>query len=155
MIFDRDKFIDDVLSLVDREPPIKWEHQGRDPDTGLDCIGMPRWAFSLQGELPPELEAEFAAYHRIPDGWRMLSIMRKYFQEIPTNDQQELVNINGVEPADLIVMFLKRNPCHMGVLVNQTEIVEAFKNATIARVRKGEPRLPIAAVFRIPELING
>lgn len=153
MNFNRDKFIADVLALVDHDPPIPWEHQGRDPDTGLDCIGLPRYAFSRQGALPDELEAEFAAYHRKPDGERMLSIMRRWFIEIPTNDQQQLIDIHGQEPGDLIVMYYKRNPCHMGVLVNASEVVEAFKQGGFARVRKGEPHLPIAAVFRIPEFV--
>jgi len=153
MIFNTQQFIDDVLSLVPRE--IKWEHQGRDPETGMDCIGLPRYAFSRQGKLPDELEAEFAAYHRKPDGERMCRIMRRWFQEIATNDQQELVNIPLARPGNLIVMYWKRNPCHIGVLVNPTEVVEAFKKADFAKIRKGEPRLPIATVFRIPETLNG
>ncbi len=155
MKFDRKKFIKDVLKLAAREMPIRWEHQGRDPDVGIDCIGLPRWAFRQQGELPAELEAEFAAYHVVPDGWRMLAILRKYFLEVDTKDQQKLGDIPGTRAGDLLVMYVKRNPCHMGVLVNATEVVEAFKKADFAKVRKGAPGLPIAAVFRIPELING
>lgn len=153
MKFDTQLFISDVLSLVPRE--IKWAHQGRNPDVGLDCIGMPRWAFSRQGRLPDELEAEFDAYHRIPNGVRMVSIMRRWFPEVPTNDQQELARIPDARSGDLIVMYWKRNPCHMGVLVNQTEVVEAFKKDGFAKIRKGPPLLPIATVFRIPELIHG
>jgi cell wall-associated NlpC family hydrolase len=151
MRFDTQRFIDDVLSLVPREIP--WVHQGRNPETGVDCIGLPRWAFSRQGRLPDDLEAEFAAYHRTPDGVRMCAIMRRFFQEIDTNDQQELEQIPDAKQGDLIVMYWKRNPCHMGVLVNQNEIVEAFKKADFAKIRIGPPRLPIAAVFRIPEII--
>lgn len=153
MKFDRDKFIADALSLVGRDVP--WEHQGRDPETGLDCIGLPRWAVNQQMPLPPELEAEFAAYHHKPDGWRMLAIMRRWFLEIDTHDQQRLNLIAGHEPGDLVVMYFKRNPCHMGVLVSETEVVEAFKQGNFASVRKGEPRLPVAAVFRIPEFVDG
>lgn len=153
MRFDRNKFIHDVLSLVDREIP--WEHQGRDPDVGLDCIGLPRWAYTLQRPLPEDLEREFDAYHRKPDGERMLRIMRRWFEEIDTNDQQRLPLISGQQPGDLIMMYWKRNPCHLGVLVEGLEVVEAFKHGGFARVRKGEPRLPIAAVFRIPEFVDG
>lgn len=152
MRFDRYKFVCDVLALAARDRSIPWIHQGRDIEIGIDCIGLPRWAFRQQGELPAELEAEFAAYHRIPNGPRMLAIMRRYFQEVDTNDRHELANIEA-QPGDLIVMYWKRNPCHMGVLVSATEIVEAFKKADFAKVRKGAPGLPIAAVFRIPEFI--
>lgn len=153
MNFDRNKFVSDALSLVDRD--IRWEHQGRDPDVGIDCIGLPRWAYTLQRPLPDELEAEFAAYHRKPNGVRMLAIMRRWFQEIDAKDQQHLSLIAGHIPGDLVVMYYKRNPCHMGVLVNASEVVEAFKQGDYASVRKGEPRLPVAAVFRIPEIIDG
>jgi cell wall-associated NlpC family hydrolase len=149
MRFDRDKFVTDALSLVGRSVP--WEHQGRNPDVGIDCIGLPRWAYQLQRPLPDELEAEFAAYHRKPDGERMLTIMRRWFEEVPAHDQQRLPLIVGHMPGDLVVMYFKRNPCHMGVLVSATEVVEAFKQGDFASVRKGEPRLAIAAVFRIPE----
>lgn len=150
MTFDRQQFIDDVLALVPLAIP--WEHQGRSL-VGMDCIGLPRYAFKQQGELPDELEAEFAAYHRKPDGQRMLTIMRRWFIEIDTHDQQDLHLVAGRQPGDLIVMYWKRNPCHMGVLVSDTEIVEAFKKGAFAKARKGEPRLPIAAVFRIPETV--
>lgn len=151
MIFNTEQFINDALSLLDRD--IRWVHQGREPATGIDCIGLPRWAVSRQVALPDELEAEFTAYHRIPNGVRMCEIMRRWFQEIVTNDQRELARISAARPGDLVVMYWKRNPCHMGVLVNQTEIVEAFKAADFAKLRKGPPRLPIAAVFRIPEIV--
>ena len=152
MRFDTQQFISDALALAAGQTPIPWEHQGRNPVTGLDCIGLPRHLYELQGlRLPDELEREFDAYHRKPDGLRMLEIMRRWFQEIETHDQQHLNAIPGHQPGDLIVMYWKRNPCHMGVLVSVTDIVEAFKKGNFARVRKGDPHLPIAAVFRIPE----
>lgn len=112
----------------------------------MDCIGVLRWAYERQGlALPAGLVGEWY-YKRPPDGWRMLAIMRQWFLELAAAD---------VEPADLIVIFQKRNPCHVIAKVSDAEIAEAYmsRDGAISKflIRPIDPRYRVAACFRIPD----
>lgn len=144
MSFNRQKFIADLRLLETLEVP--WRHQGASIETGMDCIGVVRWGVERQMLLPPELAEEFTHYHRPPDGQRMLAIMRKWLTEI-TREQ--------LQPADLIVIFNRRNPCHMAVQMPDDLVAEAFESqdGSVSRfmIRTLDPRRRIAACFRIPD----
>ena len=143
MKFDRQRFVDDLITLTERD--VKWLHQGRDPDVGVDCIGLPRWAYRNQGlNLPEQLDREFDSYHHRPDGVRMLRVLRQWLEEL---------TLEAAQPGDLILFYQWKNPQHMAVLVGPNEIVEAFKNGHISKVLKQplDPRRRIAGVFRIPD----
>lgn len=145
-MFDREKFIDDLKYLAAREVP--WRHQGSNPDIGVDCIGGLKWAFLNQGGvLPEEIEKEFAAYHRPPNGWHMLEVMRKWFIEITKEEMQ---------PSDLYVIFNRKNPCHLAVKIDMNTpplIAEAWESTGISKfmVWPLDSRRRIAACFRIPD----
>lgn len=148
MRFNREQFVSDALALTKLNIP--WRHQGRDPLTGLDCIGMPRFLYRSQGlELPEELDREFRSYHHKPDGKKLLRVMREFFTEI-TRDE--------LQPADLIVAFIYSNPQHMAVVVSPDSVVEAFRSSDgyVCRVleRKLKATRHIAACFRIPDEAN-
>lgn len=85
-------------------------------------------------------------YKRPPDGERMVSIMREWFPEL---------TVAEVVPADLMVIYQKRNPCHVIVKVSATEIAEAYmsRDGAVSKflVRPIDPRYRIAACFRIPD----
>lgn len=143
--FNRQQFIEDLISLTTRE--VKWLHQGSDAAVGLDCINIARWAYRNQGfELPTELDEQFQAYHHKPDGEKLLAVMRQYFAEIELKDAQ---------PADLLVVYYKRNAQHMRIIINETQVVEAFRSSDghICRVlvRRLHPMLHVAGCFRIPD----
>lgn len=144
MTFNIERFISDLLSLTDRE--VRWTHQGREPETGLDCIGYPRWAITLQTTLPAALEDEFRAYHKTPDGARLLRVMQQWLIEVPAGEAQR---------GDILLLYHKRNPQHVAVLVEPGFVVEAvtFPGSGIGKVlkQKLDPRRRIAACFRIPE----
>lgn len=145
MILDKARFISDLLSLTTRN--VRWRHQGREPETGLDCIGLPRWGLMQQmGALPEGLEREFDAYQRRPDGKRLLSVMRDWFDEVGRDD---------IQPADMVVVYDWSNPQHIAIMVNQNEAVEAYCSAAsgVGKVlrQKLDPRRRIAAIFRFPE----
>jgi len=144
-MIDKARFISDLIQLAERDPPVRWLHQGREPETGLDCIGLPRYAYSLQERLPEALEREFDAYLTIPDGNRLLRVLREWFQEVDTAEKQ---------PGDLILFYVRRNPQHMAVVINETEVVEAYRGWEVQRVIrwKIDPRRVVAGVFRITEL---
>jgi len=142
-MFDREQFVNDLRYLATLN--CKWLHQGRTPETGMDCVFSPRWAFERQGlKLPDELAEEFEHYHRPPNGRHMLQVMRKWFIEIPKEE---------VRPSDLMVLFVRKNPCHVVVKVSETEIAEAYDNGGTSRflVRPVDPNQTVAACFRIPD----
>lgn len=145
MSLDKQKFVADLLSLVARG--IKWRHQGRDPETGVDCIGSLRWAYMQQHDaLPEDLEREFDAYERRPDGAKLMEIMRAWFDEGERTDRQF---------GDLLVIYDRTNPQHMAVMVSETDVFEAY-SSPISGVEKClrqrlDKRRVVAAVFRFPE----
>lgn len=147
-MFDRNQFIDDLKSLAERGVP--WKHQGTNPDVGMDCIGSLRWAYEQQGvKLPDELDKEFAAYHRPPDGWHMNEVMKRWFVEIPKEEAQ---------PTDLYQIFIWKNPCHIAVKVSNDDppmIAEAFQSAegyTSKFLIRPLPKYRILSCFRIPDV---
>lgn len=113
----------------------------------MDCVFSPRWAYERQGlKLPAELEKEFEHYRRPPDGKRFLAVMRKWFQEITFEETQ---------PSDLIVVYNRKNPCHLMVKISETEIAEAYESldGAVSRflIRPLDSRHRIVTCFRIPD----
>lgn len=146
MNFNRQRFIDDLRYLATLNIP--WRHQGTSIETGMDCIGVFRWAFELQGlRLPQDLLDEWY-YHRPPDGKRLLRIMREWFVEISAEETQ---------PSDLMVLYQRKNPCHVIAKVSENEIAEAYESLDGAvskfLIRPLDPRHRIAACFRIPDVV--
>lgn len=147
MIVDKQRFIDDLISLAERNPPVRFLHQGRDPETGLDCIGALRWAYMQQaGPLPEELEREFDAYLRNPNGDYFLSVLRVWFDEADRSERR---------PGDLLLIYARKNPQHMAVMVNESEVFEMYcspaAGVSKALRQRLDPRRVVAAVFRFPE----
>ena len=143
MSFDRKQFVEDLRALV--KQGVKFRHQGQDPATGLDCVNFPRWGYRKQGlELPPELDREFQSYTESPDGWRLIEIMRKWFQELDPVK---------AEPGDLFIIYSRSNPCHLAVKVTDTLNVEAYRFANEGKLVEQplDPRRRIATAFRIPD----
>jgi cell wall-associated NlpC family hydrolase len=140
--FDGHKAVKDARSLVGTET--RWRHQGRDPQTGLDCVGLPRWMFIQQmGQLPDALEIKFSAYHRRPDGQELLQTIREWFDEVPRSDMRE---------GDLVVIYERRNPQHIAIACDNIMIVEAYasgRNMKIVYWKLATLR-EIAGVFRFP-----
>lgn len=153
MSFDRQRFVFDLRALVAQG--VMFRHQGRDPETGLDCIHAPAWAYKAQGlQFPPELEAQMKNYSEAPNGWRMMEIMRQWFQEIPVIDNQ----VPDAEPGDLLQVYVRRNPQHVAVIteLNPIMVIEAYRCITvkIGQLTEQPLRWRIAACFRIPDFEN-
>lgn len=147
MKFDRNKFMADAIALSQRQPPIRWLHQGRDPDTGLDCIGFLRWLVIQQMPLPAELEAEFnRPYHMIFDGQRLLATMRRWLPELERSE---------ITPGDIMLFYRKNNPQHVAVVLPANEVVEAviYRHAGISGILKQplDTTRRLVAAFRIPD----
>jgi len=146
MKLDRQQFCADAIALVDRG--VRFRHQGRSPETGMDCINLPAYLCEQQGiKLPAELEKEFESYTENPDGWRLLEIMRRFFLEVETSTS-----------GDLLIIYARRNPKHLAIQVSDDDppmIVEAYRSETDPTgALKRQPldfRRRVAARFRIPD----
>ena len=139
---DKDKFVSDLMALEGTST--RWRHQGRDPQTGLDCLGLPRWAFTQQFEMPPDLESELLAYHRKPDGQKLLRTIRAWFDEYTVAEMQK---------ADLVVIYDRRNPQHIAIATDEVHVIEAYASGLTMKIvywPLGTWR-EIAGVFRFPE----
>jgi len=160
MSFDREQFVSDLRAVV--KQGVQFRHQGREPETGLDCINLPGWAYREQGlEFPAELDQQMREYPEEPDGWKMLEILRQWFTEIPVVDNK----VPDAQPGDLIVCYVMRNPKHMAVLVeinpdaklreSWATVVEAWRAPTSKTGKLVDQPLDwrrrIAACFRIPD----
>lgn len=146
MKFNRQQFLDDLRLLATMNVP--WRHQGRSPETGMDCVFAPRYCFEKQMKMPEKLAQEFEQYNRPPDGQKFLSILRKFFIEIEREE---------VQPADCMVIYQRRNPCHLVVQMEDNQVAEAYESMdrSVSRflIRPLDPRCRIAACFRIPDEI--
>lgn len=144
MTFNREQFITDLRYLDTLNVP--WKHQGKSPETGMDCVYAPRWAIERQMQLPEELAREFEHYRRPPDGKRFLAILRKWLIEIPVEE---------AIPGDFLVIYVRKNPCHLAVRMLDGQVAEAYESldGSVSKffVHKFDPRHRIAACFRIPD----
>lgn len=142
MTFNRQLFLDELRHLAAMDIP--WLHQGDNPDVGFDCVGVVKYAIELQMSLPDELREAFAAYHRPPNGLHMLAVMRRHLIEIDPSERQV---------ADLIVFYVRRNPCHIGTEMGNGLVAEAFEGAGVSRfmIRPRDTTIRIATCFRIPD----
>lgn len=144
-MIDIEQYITDLLSLAERGVP--WVHQGRDPELGVDCVGLLRWGYLQQNAALPEgLEGQFDAYLRRPDGKHLLFVMRTWFDEQDRYDRRR---------GNLLVLYDRKNPQHIAFMINETEVVEAYCNAAsgIGKVlrQRLDARRVVSSVFRFPE----
>lgn len=90
---------------------IRWRHQGRNPDRGLDCGGVPDIIATRLGWAHQPIRA----YSRYPDGWSLKAYLREEMIEIPRP---------LLQPADLL-LFLNiipgTWPCHVGIVADCPE----------------------------------
>lgn len=120
---DKDKFVSDLMSKIGTET--RWRHQGKDPNVGLDCLGFPRWGFMQQFDMPTDLESELLAYHRRPDGQKLLRTIRQWFDEFPVSARQK---------ADLVVIYDRRNPQHIAIATDEIHVVEAYASGLTMKI---------------------
>lgn len=89
----------------------RWRHQGRNPERGIDCGGVPDVVATRLG-WP---HAPFPVYSRYPDG----QTFRRYLQ-------QEMVQIprSAMQPGDVLLLLdlvPGSWPCHCAVVADCTE----------------------------------
>lgn len=99
----REKIVETARALVGGP----WRHQGRSPETGLDCAGLVIWVGWELGLVPHDFD--FRGYRREPDG-------RTLAQALALHAVQK--QWPNWEPGDIVLLrdISTRWPCHMGIL---------------------------------------
>jgi cell wall-associated NlpC family hydrolase len=102
---------DAALSLKDTP----YRHQGRAPGHGLDCIGLVVAAFKIGAGLEFDIPAN---YSRLPSPKLLYSHVSKHCDRV-----------EDIQPADVLVLRLQREPQHFALYVGNNTIVHAYQTA--------------------------
>jgi len=85
---------------------IKWRHQGRSPETGLDCAG-----FIIQVGVDLNLLVEdynYLNYGREPDGVKFIAEFNRRLNRV--------INMNNKQEGDVLIFRQGAYPTHCGFL---------------------------------------
>lgn len=92
-----------------------YQHQGRAPGAGLDCIGLVVESLNAAGIQVPGLPVD---YSHIPKPRVILSNIARYCDEV-----------TDMQPADIIVMALRTHAQHLALYVGENQIIHSYMAA--------------------------
>lgn len=135
----KDDFIKNALSYEGT----KFQHQGRLPHVGLDCIGLVVTAAKNAGyDIQDDI-----SYDRRPDGEKLQRALREYCDKIPFKANHDY------EAGDILLFAFDMRPQHVGIYLGNQTMIHAYmlaKKTVICRlddVWKNRLR----GIFRIKE----
>ncbi len=141
---------DDVVRAARALRGAPFRHQGRDPATGLDCLGLLEYlACRLWGRALPERR-----YKRKPSGEELLAGLRAELEEIPLGAARE---------ADVVLINLPRDTeaRHVGLLAGgpyELMLIHAFETDAPGRVLeepyRGWKQRRTVRAFRWPGIVD-
>lgn len=100
---DRKIIVADARALIG----VPFQHQGRDPEEGLDCVGSILNVFLKNGWLPLNEETLLLRdYERIPDGKTLQTYLEIEAYPIPFEE---------ILPADIALMQYNDQPQHVAL----------------------------------------
>ncbi len=140
-------------------------HQGRDPQFGLDCLGLVEYAASLCGMLTPE---QFTKnYSRHPSRERLLEKglgARLLLVATAETADERLQLLDAVRDADLLLIRWGVLPAHVAVAATEEisgrrTMIHAFQNRSKSESWVTEETLTrfgdyIVAAYAWPEVKN-
>lgn len=128
-------FIDRARSYLN----VRWRHQGRSREEGVDCVGL-LWCAATECGLQPEDERH---YGMKPGSEPVIRELRKYADEVPVNERRTgdvlLVRVAGEDPQHTLLMTSASTVIHASA--RHRKVVE---HALEARMVK-----QICRVFRL------
>ena len=147
----REQIIESARSLLG----IRFLHQGRDPQTGLDCVGF--WAEVLKRSGIQRIY-DLDAYKRVPSH----SVLRSYIEK-----NFEPIELEEARRADCLLMRLGgAKPRHVALISDDTidykqgrepQIIHALSQGNINRVIE-QPLSRyvsgVVAAFRVPNITD-
>lgn len=100
---------------------VKYHHQGRNPEAGLDCVGFVLEVYKVLGrefDLPLD-------YSSVPRPKTLLTNLARYCDIVETP-----------EPLDIILMIPRKMPQHLALYVGDGQIIHSY--GLIGKVTKHE-----------------
>jgi cell wall-associated NlpC family hydrolase len=117
----RDRIVQEARNIIGAE----WVHQGRNPGTGIDCIGVIVWVANKVG-----LEfSDRTNYGREPVGQLLVEEVRERLIEIPIEEAQH---------GDVLILRTagKPLPTHIAILANGDKELNLIHSIQIGQARK-------------------
>lgn len=91
----RQQIVDEALKLLN----VPFRHQGRDPKTGIDCVGLP---YVVGASLGYPFLNDIKGYRRVPSADDIRQTLRSNCDEIPVSDigigDIILMRMGGIKP---------------------------------------------------------
>jgi hypothetical protein len=116
---------------------------GRDPDTGLDCIGVVACALAACGIRPVS-----------PGGYGLRNITIDHL--LPLAQQSGLVPANGPSHrGDVVLIGLARSQHHLVIAVDAQHVVHAHAGLRQVVRQPLDPAWKVHALWRIPTYSEG
>lgn len=140
-----------ILSIARQFLGTPFQHQGRRPGKGMDCVGL---IVCVARELYGTL-FDIQGYPRQPDGWSLRRHCAEYLQPLTRLE---------ASPGDVVLIQFSSQPAHLGILGDRgrpLSLIHASSGRAGTLNRVIEHRLSrqwqerILAVYRFPEFWNG
>ncbi len=124
------------LEIIDRARTlvgVKFRPQGRDPETGLDCIGVVLWVFGIAPELVRR-DYRMRGAHRA----EIQIAIRRWFRPIEPHQ---------LGPADVALFSIRETQSHLAISCGPTLI---HADASLRKVVEipAPAQWPLTAAFR-------
>ena len=116
---------DDVVQTARQLIGAEWVHQGRDPSTGIDCIGVIVWVAKKSGlHFPDRVD-----YGREPIGELLVDEIRGRLEEIP---------VESAKHGDVLILRTpgKPLPTHVAILARGQNEMTLIHSIQISKDRK-------------------
>ncbi len=110
----------DVIAEAERLIGVKWVHQGRSEQFGIDCVGLPVLVAHNLGIISEQPRAD---YPRRPNGTFLQRFRDTQLTEVLPSEAQ---------PGDVLVFVQQAAPCHCGILTTlygEPAIIHAYAAA--------------------------
>lgn len=103
----------DVVDAARKYLGVKWKHQGRNPESGLDCLGLVVQVAKDMGMTPHDP----VDYTKSPDGQRLLA-------ELNT----QLNPVVDYDTGDILLIRMGTNPQHLAFVTESGGIIHSYAN---------------------------
>ena len=100
---------------------VRWRHQGRDPQTGVDCVGLCLFALKAAGFSLPHIPD----YPRRHNGSLLLSALQRHLTRVP---------VAALASGDIGLFQESGLPIHVGILSREGEAAVIHAHARRRKV---------------------
>lgn len=132
---------DEIVAEAGKWIGVKWRHQGRTRESGIDCVGL----IVVVCQALHISDYDSAAYDRRPDSREFL----RHFTEAGA------IRINplDVDDGDVLAFHQAGYPCHVGFsarLTGRAGLIHAHATYGSVRHQALTDKLPVVAAYRLP-----